>query len=77
LGRQRKYFRYIALGDGAGTIEVVTRLQKAFASLYTIDNAELRAASSRHARRALARAERALHLPEEIERSRALSALVG
>lgn len=63
--------------DGAGTIEVVTRLQKAFASLSTIDDAELRAAASRHARCALARAERALQLPEDIERSRALSALVG
>lgn len=63
--------------DGAGTIEVVTRLQKAFASLSAIDSAELRAAASRHARRAFARAERALQLPEEIERSRALSARVG
>jgi len=58
--------------DGAGTIEVVTRLQKAFISLSAIENAEMKAAALRHARYALARAERALQLPEEIERSRAL-----
>ena len=63
--------------DGAGSIEVVTRLLKAFVSLSAIENTEIKTAASRHARRALDRAERALQLPEEIERSRALSARVG
>lgn len=62
--------------DGAGTLEVVVRLQKAFISLSTLDNAELKSAVRRHSAAALKRAERALVLPEEVELAAALSAQV-
>lgn len=59
--------------DGAGSIEVVVRLQKAFISLSSIGDAKLTAAASRHSRLALARAEAALKLASEIERARILA----
>ncbi len=62
--------------DGAGTLEVVVRLQKAFISLATIDNEELRQASRRHSRLALERAQLALRLPEELDMLGALAAKV-
>jgi uncharacterized membrane protein len=63
--------------DGAGDIEVVIRLQKAFISLSTIDHAELKGAAKQHSERALARCELALKLPYEIERARALAGKVA
>ena len=60
--------------DGAGTIEVVTRLQKAFESLASIGDATMREAATHHARQALARAEKALTLPEDVEVARKLAA---
>ncbi len=59
--------------DGAGVIEVVVRLQKAFISLSSIQNNELREVAAKHSKLALARAELALKLPYEIERVRALA----
>ena len=59
--------------DGAGNIEVVIRLQKAFISLATIDHAELKSAARIYSKRALARSELALTLPYDIERARTLA----
>lgn len=53
--------------DGAGAIEVQIRLQKAFASLAAMGDAQLRDAARRHSRQAFARARRVLSLPEDIE----------
>lgn len=63
--------------DGAGSIELVVRLQKAFLSLLSIDDAELRSAVVLHSRLALQRAEKALGTPEEIETARMLAARVA
>jgi uncharacterized membrane protein len=63
--------------DGAGTLEVVIRLQKAFISLSTISHEELNRAARRHSRLSLARAELALKLPYELDRIRALASRVG
>jgi len=52
--------------DGAGTIEVAIRLQKALNSLASLGDASVREAAIHHARMALARSEKALGLPEEI-----------
>ncbi len=52
--------------DGAGTIEVMLRLQKAFKSLSTIDEAFSQVASH-HAKKAFRYAEQGLILPEELE----------
>jgi uncharacterized membrane protein len=62
-------FRPIAR-DGAGTIEVVVRLQKAFASLATTGDAIMRDVAIHHARLALARAEKALDFPHDLEIAR-------
>lgn len=51
--------------DGAGTIEVAVRLQKAFASLASIGDAKDREVTVQHARLALARAEKALDFPAD------------
>ncbi len=59
--------------DGAGEIEVVIRLQKAFKSLCAIGNDEISAAASRHSKIAMARAELELKLPYETEAARALA----
>jgi uncharacterized membrane protein len=53
--------------DGAGTIEVAVRLQKAFASLASIGHVAMRDAAIHHARLALARAENVMELPEDLE----------
>lgn len=63
--------------DGAGALEVVVRLQKAFISLSATGHGEIRAAASHHSKLALARAELALKLPYEFERARALANKVG
>lgn len=53
--------------DGAGMIEVATRLQKAFAALASLGDESVQEAARSHARRAFQYAEQALPLPEEIE----------
>lgn len=53
--------------DGAGTIEVAIRLQKAFHSLASLGDDEIKDVSIAHAQFALRHAELALKLPEEIE----------
>ena len=63
--------------DGAGAIEVAARLQKALKTLASIGDDAMQRAAKRHARRALARAEGALGLPEEVEIVRALSEFAG
>lgn len=63
--------------DGAGSIEVVVRLQKAFLSLLAIDNAELTEAARKHSLRAQQQAEKSLVTPEEIEMAAKLAAQVA
>lgn len=58
--------------DGAGSVEVVTRLLKALESLSATGDHEMAGAARRHARLALARAERSLNLPEDLAIVRAL-----
>ncbi len=53
--------------DGARAVEVVVRLQKCFEALALVGNATTRTAAIEHARMALARAERALELPADLE----------
>lgn len=62
--------------DGAGTVEVGIRLFKGFVALASLGDEQMRLAAVQHARLALARAEGALKLPEEIARIRALAAAV-
>ena len=59
--------------DGAGTIEVAGRLQKALESLASIGDGAMRDAARHHARLALARAENMLSLPEDLEVVRKLA----
>ncbi|MDH3505033.1 MAG: DUF2254 domain-containing protein [Nitrospirota bacterium] len=59
--------------DGAGTIEVAGRLQKAFESLASIEHAMMRSVARYHAGLALARAEKALDLPEDLDVVRKLA----
>lgn len=54
--------------DGAGMIEVVTRLQKAFGSLIFSGDATMRNVAMHHVRLTLARAERKMEFPEDLER---------
>ena len=56
--------------DGAGTIEVVVRLEKAFESLASIGDSKMREASLDQARRVLARAEQTLDFPPDVEKAR-------
>jgi len=63
--------------DGAFTVEVGVRLQKAFASLALVGDYPFRRAAIRHAGLALARAERALTLPHDLELVRALATAVA
>ena len=63
--------------DGAGTIEVSGRLQKAFESLASIGDAEIRDAAIHHSRLALARAEKVLEIPEDLEVVRKLAKFAG
>lgn len=58
--------------DGAGTIEVTSRLQKALESLALLDNAAMRDAAVQHSRMALARAVDALTLREDLQLVRQL-----
>jgi len=63
--------------DGAGTIEVAGRLQKAFASLASIGDGHMRDAAIHHSRLALARAENVLEIPEDLEVVRKLAKLAS
>ena len=53
--------------DGAATLEVATRLQKAFLSLASTGNPAMRAVATTHAQRALTHSELLLRHPYEIE----------
>lgn len=59
--------------DGAGAIEVAGRLQKAFHSLASTGDAAMREVAMHHSHMALARAENALELPEDLEIIRKLA----
>jgi uncharacterized membrane protein len=63
-------FTPIARG-GAGMVEVAVRLQKAFQALAAFGDASMREVAFHHSRLALARAEKALDLPEDLETVRA------
>jgi uncharacterized membrane protein len=53
--------------DGAGTVEVAVRLQKALQSLATIGDTDMRDAAEHHARLALKRSEKSMALAEDLE----------
>ena len=53
--------------DGAGTVEVQIRLQKALASLASLGNEDIKMAAVRHSRLSLKRAKHALTLTEDFE----------
>lgn len=57
--------------DGAGIVEVVIRLQKGLATLAATGDAAMRSAAIHHGRLALARAEQAMALAEDVETVRA------
>lgn len=63
--------------DGAGVVEVAMRLQKALAALAPLGDAAMLDAAMRHSRLALARAEQALVIPEDVEAVRELARGVG
>jgi uncharacterized membrane protein len=60
--------------DGGRIVEVSIRLQKALASLAEIGDAAMRDAAIRHARRALACAEKGLEVPADLATVRNLAA---
>ncbi len=65
---------FTAIGrDGAGVIEVAVRLQKAFASLASIGDAAMRETAKHHSCLALARAEKVMQLPEDLDILRKLT----
>lgn len=53
--------------DGAGAVEVALRLQKAFEALASVGSSKTREVSRHFARMSVARAEKALELPEDLE----------
>lgn len=59
--------------DGAGSIEVMVRLQKVLESLAGLGDPRMREAAMAHSRLALARAEKALSLPEDLELVRSVA----
>lgn len=63
--------------DGAGAVEVAGRLQKALASLAYVGDEMMRDAALHHSRMALARAERVLDHPEDLQLVRELAGLVS
>lgn len=63
--------------DGAGLLEVATRLQKALESLACLDNEAVRQAALDHARMALHHAERRIEHPEERKRLQGAAAVPG
>lgn len=67
---------FTAIGrDGAALVEVGVRLQKTLASLASIGHEPMRRAARRHAVEALARAERALTLPADLDTVRGAGVL--
>ncbi len=62
--------------DGAGTVEVGIRLQKALRDLASIGDEPMRLAAVHHSTLALARADQALNLPEERDLIRELASAV-
>lgn len=65
-------FRAVAR-DGADIVEVGVRLQKGLRALREVGDAEMREAARHQARLAIARAEQALDLPEDLELVRSAS----
>ncbi|MNT41063.1 hypothetical protein D3C72_1774130 [compost metagenome] len=63
--------------DGAGTVEVGVRLQKALRSLASVGDDAMRVAAMRHAQHALARSEKALTLQHDVDVIRSLAQSVG
>jgi uncharacterized membrane protein len=63
--------------DGAGSVEVITRLLKALESLTHTRDLAMRDAAVAHARLALARAELVMQLPHDIQRLRELAAFAA
>lgn len=63
--------------DGAGTVEVMVRLMKALSALTALGDPALTTAARRHARTALARAEGAMQIPEDVDAVRVLAATVA
>ena len=63
--------------DGAGTVEVGVRLQKALRSLASVGDDAMRVAAMRHAQHALARSEKMLTLPHDVDVIRVLAQSVG
>ncbi len=59
--------------DGAGSVEVGTRLQKAFLALTRAEHRDMREAARKHSVLAMARAELALDLPGDLDVLRELS----
>jgi uncharacterized membrane protein len=60
--------------DGAVTLEVMLRLQKAFKALSSLGDSAMRDAALAHSRLALARAEKKLYLPEDLALVREVAA---
>ena len=63
--------------DGAGAVEVAGRLQKSLKSLAFIGDLAMRDAALSHSRMALARAEHALDLPEDLQVVRDLASFAS
>jgi uncharacterized membrane protein len=61
--------------DGARTVEVALRLQKALCALADLDDPAIKKAAKHHAHLALARAEHTLKLPEDIDAVKAAAKL--
>ena len=59
--------------DGAGSVEVAIRLQKALCSLASLGDSATQDAAMEHSQMALARATSALSLPKDLEKIRALA----
>lgn len=59
--------------DGAGSVEVASRLQKCLLSLASIGHPAMRDAAMEHSRRARDRAQEAMYLPEDKETIRSLA----
>ncbi len=59
-------FRAIAR-DGAGNVEVMIKMQKAFTALHRMDNASIRKEAMEHSKQTYARAEQAMKFPADLE----------
>lgn len=63
--------------DGAGCLEVVMHLQKAFVALHLLGDEPLKAAAKHHAEMSLKRSQLALNLPEDVLAVRQVSLFAG